>query len=153
MYLVPCNIETIFVAERSAELYERVKTYAEEKAVRNMIVVFNNGEPGLSAARNLGIKEARGDIIAFIDDDALPFPDWAEEMVKTYEDDQVIAVTGPALPLWEHKAMAWFPEEFYWISLGSYAVQNLKDILQPSHGIGGDDNREERLLSHGGAPS
>jgi len=107
--------ETILVIERSMELLDRIKQYAEEKAIPNVNVVFNHGEPGLSAARNLGIKEARGDIIAFIDDDALPFPDWAEEIVKTYEDDSVIAATGPAVPLWEDEAMAWFPEEFYWI--------------------------------------
>lgn len=109
------NIETIFVAERSRELYERVKTYAEEKAVPNMMAVFNNGEPGQSPARNLGIKHANGDIIAFVDDDVVLFPDWAEEMVKTYEDDSIIGVTGPAFPLWEDESLQWLPEEFYWI--------------------------------------
>jgi len=109
------NIETIFVAERSKELYERVKTYAEEKAIPNMMAVFNDGEPGLSVARNLGTKEARGDIVAFVDDDVVLFPDWAEEMVKTYKDDSIIGVTGPAFPLWEDESMSWLPEEFHWI--------------------------------------
>ena len=109
------NMETIFVAERSSELHDRVKAYADEEGIPNVNVIFNGGEPGLSAARNLGIKHAKGSIIGFIDDDALPFPDWAEEMVKTYEDDSIIGVTGPAFPLWEEESMAWFPEEFYWI--------------------------------------
>jgi len=110
------NIETIFVAERSRELYNRTKIYAKEKGIPNPKVLFNDGELGLSAARNLGIKEAEGDIIAFVDDDTLLYPDWAEEMVKTYEDDSVIGVTGPAIPLWEDESAAsWFPEEFYWI--------------------------------------
>lgn len=109
------HTETILVIERSVELFDRIKHYVGEKAIPNVNVVFNHGEPGLSAARNLGIKEARGDIIAFIDDDALPFPDWAEEMVRTYKDDSVIGTTGPALPLWEDESMIWFPEELYWI--------------------------------------
>ncbi len=109
------NMDTIFIAERSRELYERVKAYAEEKAIPNMKVVFNDGEPGLSAARNLGIEHASGDIIAFIDDDALPFPDWAEEMVETYKDGSVIGVTGAILPLWKDEPMDWFPSEFDWI--------------------------------------
>ena len=109
------NIETIFVAERSAELYQRIKAYTQENGIPNSKVIFNNGEPGMSAARNLGIKQTKGDIIAFIDDDALPFPDWAEEMVKTYNDDSIIGVTGPAFPLWEAESMTWLPEEFYWI--------------------------------------
>jgi len=111
-----CNpSEIIVVVEKSVELYEQIKRYAEEKAILNTRVVFNNGEPGLSAGRNLGIKEARGDIIAFIDDDALPSPDWAEEMVKTYQDDSVIGVTGPISPLWKDEPVGWFPEELDWI--------------------------------------
>lgn len=79
-------------------------------------LLFNEGEPGLSAARNLGIKHAQGDIIAFVDDDVVLFPNWAEEVVKSFDDDSIIGSTGPALPLWEdEKSMSWFPKEFYWI--------------------------------------
>ncbi len=109
------NFETIFVAERSVELLNRVRAYASEKDALNLKVIFNDGEMGLSAARNLALKEAKGDIIAFVDDDVVLFPDWAEEMVKAYEDDSIIGVTGPAFPLWEDESMSWFPEEFYWI--------------------------------------
>jgi glycosyltransferase involved in cell wall biosynthesis len=58
---------------------------------------------------------ANGDIIGFVDDDVVLFPDWAEEMVKTYKHDSIIGVTGPAFPLWEDKSMSWLPEEFHWI--------------------------------------
>ncbi|MFC1943369.1 glycosyltransferase [Chloroflexota bacterium] len=109
------NIETVFVAERSKELCERVKSYAEEKAIPNTKVVFNDGIQGQSPARNLGVKHAGGDIIAFIDDDVVLYPDWAEEMVQTYQDDSIIGVTGPAFPLWEDQSLKWLPEEFYWI--------------------------------------
>jgi len=108
------NIEVIFVTERSKELHEIVKSYARENAKTPMKVVFND-EPGLSAARNLGIKHASGDIIGFVDDDVVLSPDWAEAMVKTYDDNSIIGVTGPAFPLWENKSMSWFPEEFYWV--------------------------------------
>lgn len=120
------HTETILVVERSVELFDRIKQYAEEKAIPNVKVVFNHGEPGLSAARNLGVKEARGDIIAFIDDDALPSPNWAEETVKTYEDKSVIGVTGPILPLWKDEPMDWFPDELDWI-LSCAAWSNITD--------------------------
>lgn len=109
------NFEVVFLAERSKELYEQVKTYGKEKAVPNMKVFFNQKGAGLSSARNLGIKYATGDIIGFVDDDVMLFPDWAEEMVKSYTDDSIIGVTGPAFPLWEDESMGWLPEEFYWI--------------------------------------
>ena len=109
------NIETIFVAERTQELIDRIGDYANRQRIPNLKLLFNDGEPGLSAARNVGVGEARGDIIAFIDDDVVLLPDWAEEIVKAYTDDSVIGVTGPASPLWEDESMSWFPEEFYWI--------------------------------------
>ena len=109
------HIEIIFIAERSSELLEMVKRFAFEKNISNLVAIFNDGEPGLSSARNLGVKKASGDIIAFIDDDALPFPNWAEEMVKTYRDEAVIGVTGPTQPLWDGKVLDWFPKECDWI--------------------------------------
>ena len=109
------NTETIFVVEHSYELLGKVNSYAVELNILHLKVFFNDGEPGLSAARNVGIKAASGDIIAFVDDDVLLYPDWAEKMVKAFCNDCIIGITGPALPLWEDDSMAWFPQEFYWI--------------------------------------
>jgi len=109
------RIETNFVVERSVELLDKVKAYAMSNNIPNFKALFNDGESGLSAARNVGIKQAQGDIIAFVDDDVVLFPDWAEQMVKAYNNDSIIGVTGPAFPSWEDPSMSWFPEEFYWI--------------------------------------
>ena len=113
------HVETILVIERSTELLDRLKQYVVEKEIPHVKVVFNDGEWGLSAGRNLGVAQSSGKILAFIDDDAFPFSDWAEQIVKTYDDDTVIGVTGPSIPLWEDKKLAWVPEEFYWIVGGS----------------------------------
>lgn len=109
------NIETIFVVERTTELYDRVKAYINENSVPNIKVVFNDGEPGLSAARNLGIKEASGDIIAFVNENVILDPEWAGQIVQTFRDESIIGVTGPCMPLWENPAMGWLPDEFTWI--------------------------------------
>lgn len=109
------NIETIFVAECSTELLDKVKAYASENNSLNLKVIFNDGEPGATSARNLGIREASGKFLAFIDDDAFLFPDWAKELVKTYEDSSIVGVTGPISPLWEDKSTTWFPTQFDWI--------------------------------------
>ncbi|KAB7614548.1 glycosyltransferase [Amylibacter sp. SFDW26] len=50
-------------------------------------------EPNISAARNLGIEAAAGDLIAFCDDDAVPEPTWLEMLITPF-DDQKIGVAG-----------------------------------------------------------
>jgi glycosyltransferase involved in cell wall biosynthesis len=82
----------------------------------NVEVLFNHSDPGASAARNLGIKKAKGDIIAFVDDDVVLLPEWGQEMANAYlEDDSVIGVAGSVEPLWEDGSISWFPQELYWI--------------------------------------
>jgi glycosyltransferase involved in cell wall biosynthesis len=79
-------------------------------------VLFNDGPPGQSAARNLAIAQCTGEIVAFIDDDALAKRDWLETIVESFSRNKsLIAVGGTALPMWEDGEMSWFPEEFYWI--------------------------------------
>lgn len=113
-----CNlspIEVIFIAERSGELYERVREYANKPGLQNTRVLFSEEKLGLGGARNLGTKEAKGEIVAFVDDDVVLFPEWAEEMLKTYEEDSAIGVSGAALPLWQDKRLDWLPKIFYWL--------------------------------------
>jgi glucosyl-dolichyl phosphate glucuronosyltransferase len=109
------NVEIIMVVEGSDRLFNEIQSYICKIELNNTKLIFNNGEKGASISRNLGVKEAKGEIIAFIDDDAVPFPDWAGMMVKSYSSDNIIGVTGPALPLWEDEKDAWFPKELHWI--------------------------------------
>ncbi|SMO95372.1 glycosyltransferase family 2 protein [Paracoccus laeviglucosivorans] len=50
--------------------------------------------PNISQARNLGIAQAAGDVVLFIDDDALAEPDWAAQMTASFADARVIAAAG-----------------------------------------------------------
>jgi glycosyltransferase involved in cell wall biosynthesis len=54
--------------------------------------------PGLSVARNTGIRHSTGDIIAFTDDDAIVHPDWNIRLQQGFHDPKVMAVTGLMLP-------------------------------------------------------
>jgi glycosyltransferase involved in cell wall biosynthesis len=67
---------------------------------------------GLSNARNLGIKAAKGDIIGFIDDDAITNPDWIERIINTFETikPQPICIGGKIEPIWEISRPEWLEE-------------------------------------------
>ena len=54
--------------------------------------------PGLSVARNTGIRKTTGDIIAFTDDDVIVHPEWITRLQRGFQDHRVMAVTGLMLP-------------------------------------------------------
>ncbi|HYW26485.1 MAG TPA: glycosyltransferase [Terriglobales bacterium] len=49
----------------------------------------------LSRSRNIGIRAATGDLVAFTDDDAYPDPAWLDEVAAGFDDDEVAAAGGP----------------------------------------------------------
>lgn len=65
-------------------------------------------EQGLSAARNKGIKEAKGDIIVYIDDDALVDPNYLQDYAEWFAaHPETMACGGPIEPLYETQEPEW----------------------------------------------
>jgi len=60
--------------------------------------VIRTENRGLSSARNTGLKEATGEIVAYIDDDAWPDPHWLTYLIETFENTDHAGVGGPNLP-------------------------------------------------------
>lgn len=52
-----------------------------------------------SAQRNRGAKFAEGKIIAFLDSDTVASPRWLENISRAFENNDVVAVTGPMYPM------------------------------------------------------
>jgi glycogen synthase len=59
-----------------------------------MIRAGNCDVANLSVSRNIAICMAQGDIVAFIDDDAIPEPEWLAQLAEAYKDPGVGAVGG-----------------------------------------------------------
>ncbi len=57
------------------------------------------GARGPAAARNLGWRTARGEIVAFTDDDCIPAPDWLESGLAAMADDTIAASGRIVMPL------------------------------------------------------
>jgi glucosyl-dolichyl phosphate glucuronosyltransferase len=115
------NVEMFLIVERSPDLSTSICQYIQEKNYSGIAVTCNNGPAGVSSARNSVLQETKGEIVAFVDDDAVLSCNWVEELVKTFkEDDSIIGVTGPIFPLWQNVDGSWFPQEFYWIFSCTY---------------------------------
>jgi len=54
--------------------------------------------PGLDRARNRAIHEARGELLAYIDDDAIADPRWLESIVAAFDRPDVMCITGFVAP-------------------------------------------------------
>lgn len=63
--------------------------------------------PGISHARNRGVAEARGELIAFIDDDELPAPGWLEDLLRTQRAYRADVVLGPVRPVFDRAPARW----------------------------------------------
>lgn len=62
------------------------------------ICYIREPRPGLSVARNTGIRHSSGDIVAFTDDDVSVHPDWLTRLRQGFRQPEVMAVTGLILP-------------------------------------------------------
>jgi GT2 family glycosyltransferase len=69
-----------------------------EIAGRHRCRVLRTPNRGLSRARNRGITEASGEVVAFIDADARPDPQWLRYLVDALRDGEFVGVGGPNLP-------------------------------------------------------
>ncbi len=81
------SYEVIVVDDGSTDLTGKI---AQDYAVRYIRQV----NQGPAAARNNGVRQARGDIILFTDADCVPDNNWISEMLKPFDEAQVAAVKG-----------------------------------------------------------
>ncbi len=68
-----------------------------EIASRFPVTLVRTPNEGLSRARNRGISESRGDLIAFTDADARPDPEWLRYLVAAFEETGYAGIGGPNL--------------------------------------------------------
>lgn len=62
---------------------------------RDRIKWVTTTERNVSASRNVGLRAAGGDLVAFIDDDAIPDPMWLDNVAPAFDDAEVAAAGGP----------------------------------------------------------
>ena len=108
--------EAVIVVDHSDGLLARAQEELPALAPTTPLRIIPNSEQkGLSGARNSAVRCARGQVVAFLDDDARAAPDWIERLSPAYRDPDVMGVGGRVVPAWKRQRPGWFPREFDWV--------------------------------------
>ena len=84
------NFEVVVVVGPTRD--NSVKMLAEDFGDR--VIVVRCPQFNLSASRNVGLGNAAGEVVAFIDDDAVPCFTWLEQLAQAYSDSCVAGAGG-----------------------------------------------------------
>lgn len=90
--IIPVRIETPYLKETLASLRRQPYRSFETIVITDKI----SGPVSPAIKRNLGAKKARGQFLAFLDDDSYPSKNWLKNAQKLFT-DQIVAVCGPCL--------------------------------------------------------
>lgn len=101
-------VETVVVDSASRppcrELVERWAARIPRLAYRRV------ERPGLSVARNAGVAATRAPIVAFVDDDAAPRPDWARRLAAAFDDPSVGCAGGACVARFAARRPRWLSD-------------------------------------------
>lgn len=102
---------------------DNTKAYvSKERGVTLNLRYIYEPIPGLNHARNAGWRNARGDFVAYLDDDAIASPTWLETIVNVF--NTVIptpgCVGGRVDPVWGSPPPSWLSDQL----IGYLAVVN-----------------------------
>ncbi len=102
--IIPVRTITLFVRETVSHLKKQTEkdfeiiVVTDKKEELEGVKIIPSGEPTPGFKRNLGSKRAKGEILAFLDDDSYPDKDWLKNALKIFvENNNCIGVCGPTL--------------------------------------------------------
>ena len=108
----PCDTEIIVVDNGSADT-------TAEVVERFPVTLLRQPKPGPSAARNLGLSHAHGEVVVFIDADTLPTRRWLAEMTAPFASAAPVVVGGHAV---SHRAVT--PAQRFMAQLGTRRLEH-----------------------------
>ncbi|MBN1263821.1 MAG: glycosyltransferase [Candidatus Pacebacteria bacterium] len=107
--IIPVRTATAYLKQTIAHLekqslksFELIVVTDRKERIKKAKVIASL-KPGPAYKRNLGAEKARGEILAFLDDDSYPSRDWLQNALRVFEDaeaagkEEIVGVCGPCL--------------------------------------------------------
>ena len=118
------NFEIIIINNNSTDRSaEEIQSFIDQHPELHT-VFCNEDAQGLSYARNRGVKESKGKLITFLDDDAIAPPDFLEKCVRYAEaKPDTIALGGKIIPEFVDGKPEWYTK-YYWGVTGQFDPGN-----------------------------
>lgn len=102
--------EIIVVIDHNPVLLDQMRALFPDLAV-----IENSGPKGLSGARNTGTAAASGNVVVYLDDDAVADPGCLQALGAHFVRPDVLGVGGHPIATWETSRPRWWPDEFDWV--------------------------------------
>ena len=127
------EFEILVIDNNSSDNTKEVITYNIKKYTNINIQYFFEGQQGLNFARNCGVQQAHSNIIAFIDDDAIPQSNWVKMLLESYSDSSIGCVGGKIIPSFpgEVKLPSWISNIFNGYFSGfDLGITHIKELTE-----------------------
>lgn len=149
----PATSFEVIVVDNSPSELKSQQNSKQFVGIPNLQWVYE-ATPGLSNARNVGLSLAKGEIVAYIDDDAIAEPDWIEELQAAFSvsGPTTVCVGGKVEPIWSVPRPSWLHDDLLgyvsvvdWVADGPrllgtkewVAGTNISFLVKPLREIGG----------------
>jgi len=101
------NYEIVLVTDRKIKL--------PFKSRKIKYITTNKTTFSPTEKRDFALKHVKGEVCAFIDDDAYPDKNWIKNAVKNFRDNKIVAVGGPGVTP---------PKDTFWEKIGGYIIES-----------------------------
>lgn len=108
---LPAEEFRILVVDNSPD-QAAARAFGERYAGRPALDYWVEPVPGIANARNVAVRRAEGEFVAFLDDDMQAPPNWLAEILAVFarQPPETAAVGGKVLPLWEVPRPPWLAD-------------------------------------------